>query len=79
VTAWTDGRDEWIARSSAEELLAVIAEVVRRYGKTDETMGDVAETRESVLWLATRGQAPGVKEWGHAGVAAEELGLWSGG
>lgn len=74
MTRWTDERDLWIQTVSDADLLRLVGEVAMRYGETDETGGDHTETRESILWLISRGKKG--RDWGHAGVAARDLGLW---
>jgi len=59
---------------SEKGLMQVIANVAQRYAQTDETVGDMVETRDTLLWLATRGEQG--RDWGGAGVAAKELGIW---
>ena len=74
MTLWTETREAWILMISERDLMRVIAGVAERYGKTDETAGDLVETRDTLLWLATRGDQG--REWGHACGVAEDLGLW---
>ena len=74
MTLWTETREPWVLLVSEADLMRVIAGVAQRYAKTDETGGDMIETRDTLLWLATRGEQG--REWGHAGAVAEELGLW---
>jgi hypothetical protein len=74
MTLWTETREAWILMISETSLMRVIAGVALRYAQTDETAGDMVETRDTLLWLSTRG-AQG-RDWGHAGAIAEQLGLW---
>jgi len=74
LTPWLARRDEWVRRLSAEDLLRVIERVQADSG-LDENGGDRAERSETVEWLASRGERG--REWGQAGAAGEDLGLWS--
>jgi len=76
VTPWMRGRVEWVREVPDADLAKVIADVAAG-SRFDETGGDVTERSETIRWLSTRGSEG--REWGHAGAAAERLGLWSDG
>jgi hypothetical protein len=50
--------------ASDAELLNWVAQIAHK-AKLDENMGDASETRQSILWIATRGKRG--KHWGHLG------------
>lgn len=74
MTKWTDERDAWVVSVSPDALLGVIAGVAD-LGRLDENVGDATETRETILWLATRGRLG--REWGIAANPAADFGGWS--
>jgi hypothetical protein len=73
ITPWTASRDEWVRQVSSADLARVIAKVSEG-SRFDENVGDVTERAGTIRWLAARGREG--TEWGHAGAAAEDLGLW---
>lgn len=70
---WIDQRDTWVRNATDEQIIAVAARVAEG-AHLDENLGDATERSETLLWLLTHG-AQG-QEWGHAGVAASEAGVW---
>lgn len=55
--------DELILALPAEEKLRLIAEIAKRYKETDENVGDICETYDTIQWIATAGREG--QSWGH--------------
>lgn len=55
-------RKAQVRQAADAELLDWIADIARR-ASTDENLGDWTETRESIIWVATRGRRG--RDWGH--------------